>query len=285
MILGRISPEGSRVRAPGDAQYPIVSGGGTQYYRRAAGCRHFTPGIWRLVHINAGAIIVRLRKLRYLNLLAVIIAMMIISPFTARSPVLRVVNNVVLTLVMLSVVNTVRSHRAISPVGLMLGVPWVLLFWLHLIDSITIPPAILSSMSMLFQGYIIFVLLRHIIRAKRVTADILYGAVSVYILLGVFFTSLYFFLDAVTLAELFVYAGAGTAGGPVDGVGMFYFSFVTLTTLGYGDIQPVADVARIFAIIEAMTGVLYTATLIGRLIGMYIAQSGSNVEKDPGRDQ
>lgn len=227
----------------------------------------------------------QLRKLRYLNLLVVIIAMMIISPFTARSPVLRMVNNIVLTLVLLSVVNTVKKQRRTALVGLMLGVPWVVLSWLHLIDFITVPPTVISVTSMIFNGYIIFVLLRHIIRSKRVTADILYGAVSVYILLGIFFASLYFFLDAITQAELFMYAGAGNTGAPVDGTGMFYFSFVTLTTLGYGDIQPVADVSRIFAIIEAMTGVLYSAALIGRLIGLYVAQAGTGVDKDSGRDQ
>ncbi len=213
--------------------------------------------------------------------------MMIISPFTSRSPALRMVNNIVLTLVLLSVVNTVKKQRATFLIGLVLGIPWVLLSWIRLIDSIAVPPEILSVMSMIFDGYIVFVLLRHIIRAKRITADILYGAVSVYILLGIFFASLYFFLDAITPSELFIYAGAGTTGGPVDGTGLFYFSFVTLTTLGYGDIQPVADISRIFAILEAMTGVLYSAALIGRLIGLYVAQSGraEAADKDPGRDQ
>jgi len=141
---------------------------------------------------------VQLRKLRYLNLLVAIIAMMIISPFTARSPALRMVNNIVLILVLISVFNTVRRQRVIFLIGLVLGVPWVVLSWLHLIDFITVPPTVLSVTSMIFNGYIIFVLLRHIIRSKRVTADILYGAVSVYIILGIFFASLYSFLDAVT---------------------------------------------------------------------------------------
>lgn len=227
----------------------------------------------------------KLRELRYLNLLVAIVGMMIISPFTSRSPALRIVNNIVLTLVLLSVVNTVKRQRATLLIGLVLGVPWVLLAWLHLIFSITIHPGILSLSSMIFDGYIIFILLRNIIRAKKITADILYGAVSGYILLGIFFTSLYLFLDAITPTELFVYAGAGTTGGLIDGTGMFYFSFVTLTTLGYGDIQPVADVSKIFAVIEAMTGVLYSAALIGRLIGLYVAQSGKDFDKDPGRDQ
>ena len=228
---------------------------------------------------------VKLRKLRYLNLLVVIVGMMIISPFTSRSPALRIVNNIVLTLVLLSVINTVKRQRAAFLIGLVLGVPWVLLAWLSLIDFITVSPTILALTSMIFDGYIIFILLRHIISAKRVTADILYGAVSVYILLGIFFASLYFFLDSITPAELFIYAGADAGYDTTDPLGIFYFSFVTLTTLGYGDIQPVADISKIFAILEAMTGVLYSAALIGRLIGLYVAQSSKDFDKDPGRDQ
>lgn len=273
-----MSAEGSRTRAPGEAQYPIVSFKGTLYYRRTAGSRGFD-------HIQAGAVIVRFRKFRYLNLLVVIIAMMVVSPFTARSPVLRLANNIVLTLVLISVINTVKRQRATLLIGLILGIPWVLIAWLNLLESIPIPPSISSVTSMVFYGYIIFVLLRHIIRSKRITADILYGAVSVYILLGVFFAAFYFFLDAITPTELFIYAGDAATGSPLDGAGIFYFSFVTLTTLGYGDIQPVADVSRIFAVIEAMTGVLYSAALIGRLIGLYVAQSGRDADKDPGRDQ
>ncbi len=224
------------------------------------------------------------RELRYLNLLVVIVGMMIIAPFTSRSPALRLVNNIVLTLVLLSVVNTVKRQRATFLVGLVLGVPWVLVAWLRLISPITVSPEILSLTSMVFDGYIIFILLRHIISAKRITADILYGAVSVYILLGIFFASLYFFLDAITPEELFMYTGSDAGYVKADPLGIFYFSFVTLTTLGYGDIQPIADVTRIFAIIEAMTGVLYSAALIGRLIGLYVVQSSTNVDKDPGRD-
>ena len=273
-----MSTEGSRTRATGEAQYPIVSFKGTLYYRRAAGNRWFN-------HIQAGAVIVRFRKFRYLNLLVVIIAMMVVSPFTARSPILRFANNIVLTLVLLSVVNTVKRQRTTFLIGLILGIPWVLIAWLRLIESIPISPSISSLASMIFDAYIIFVLLRHIIRSKRVTADVLYGAVSVYILLGVFFASFYFFLDSITQTELFMYADAAPTGSPIDGAGMFYFSFVTLTTLGYGDIQPVADVSRVFAVIEAITGVLYSAALIGRLIGLYVAQSGKGADKDPGRDQ
>jgi len=232
---------------------------------------------------------VKLRELRYLNLLVVIVIMMILSPFVSRAPYLRMLNNIVLILVLLSVVYTVKKQKAAFIVGLLLGIPWVLAAWTHLIRPGTITPAIHALTSVVFDGYIIFVLFRHIIKAKKVTGDIIYGAVSVYFLLGIFYTSLYMFFDAVTQAPLFAYAGTDTAVVSVETSKIFYFSFVTLTTLGYGDIRPISDVTRTFAVLEAMTGVLYSAALIGRLIGLYVAQSSRSEAakniKDPGTNQ
>ena len=219
---------------------------------------------------------VKLRKLRYLTLLIVIVSMMILSPFVSRSPLLRMINGIVLTLMLLSVVYTVKSEKWTFITGLILGIPWVIESWVRLMYPDALPPAVQSITAMLFDGFVIFVLLRHIIRTKKITANIIYGSISVYIILGVFFASLYMFLTSVIQAPLFEYVGTGTDTGAADPERLFYFSFVTLTTLGYGDIRPVSDITRILAVIEAMTGVLYSATLIGRLIGLYVAQSSKS---------
>ena len=52
-----------------------------------------------------------------------------------------------------------------------------------------------------------------------------------------------------------------------------YYSFVTITTLGYGDVTPVADVAKSFSFIEAVVGQIYLVVLVARLVGIHIAQS------------
>jgi hypothetical protein len=57
----------------------------------------------------------------------------------------------------------------------------------------------------------------------------------------------------------------------MQGFNAFYFSFVTLSTVGYGDITPVSKVARMLAALEAMTGLLYVAVLIARLVSLYSA--------------
>ncbi len=215
----------------------------------------------------------KFRKTRYLNLLVVVVVMMFLLPFTSRTPMLRMSGNIILTLVLLSAVYTVKKQRRTFIAGLILCIPSVVTSWMYLISPMAIHPAVHSAATMVFDGYIIYILLHHIIRAKKVTADIIYGAFSIYILLGVFFTTLYLFLDGVTTAHLFKYTGVEPGTILIEDSKIFYFSFVTLTTLGYGDIQPIADSSRTIAVIEAMVGVLYSAALIGRLIGLYVAQS------------
>jgi hypothetical protein len=143
----------------------------------------------------------------------------------------------------------------------------------HFLPGVEFHPAVNAFAQMIFDVFIIFVLLRHILRSKRVTADIIYGAVSVYILIGIFFATFYQVLDSVTPYEIFEYVGGTEQSSAVGSDKIFYYSFVTLTTLGFGDIRPITLASRMFTIIEAMTGVLYSAALIGRLIGMYVAQS------------
>jgi hypothetical protein len=198
--------------------------------------------------------------------------MMMLSPLVSRSPFLRLANNMVLTWVLLSVVYTVKDQKKYFVVGLVLGIPWVLSAWIYMVSSTLINPSVLPFISVAFFGYIILVILRHIIRTERVTADILYGAFSVYILLGLLFAAINTLMESVSPNPMFVYSGTGQ---PVEADGLYYFSFVTLTTLGYGDIVPVQLASRALAIIEAMIGVFYTGALVGRLVGLYVAQAGT----------
>ena len=116
----------------------------------------------------------------------------------------------------------------------------------------------------LFFGFTTAVLLYHVLADREVTADTLYGAVCVYLLSGVMWASLY------GLVELLQpHAFQASSGQGVTRSDLLFFSFVTLTTLGYGDITPVTSPARSLAVVEAVFGVLYNALLIARLVGLY----------------
>lgn len=125
--------------------------------------------------------------------------------------------------------------------------------------------------SLFYFVLLTWVLLRQVFRDGEVTVVRVRGAVAAYILVGITFGFLYQLLE-LRLGTAFNLPA--TAGGPGDyghDSHLLYFSFVTLTTVGYGDITAVHPVARMFVIIEALIGQLYPATLLARLVSLEIA--------------
>jgi hypothetical protein len=102
--------------------------------------------------------------------------------------------------------------------------------------------------------------LRFAMGATRVDAEHLYGALSAYLLAGIYCGLFYWVLEQMS---------SGTFDGDVSRMGAIYFSFVTLATLGYGDIVPRTEVARSVAIIEGVGGQLFLAVLVARLVSLY----------------
>jgi hypothetical protein len=86
-------------------------------------------------------------------------------------------------------------------------------------------------------------------------------------MLGLMWTVAYWLVDQMTPGGAFSYTSRGAQS--MNGFTGFYFSFITLSTVGYGDITPVSRVARWLAAMEAITGLLYVAVLIARLVSLY----------------
>lgn len=106
------------------------------------------------------------------------------------------------------------------------------------------------------------VALRFAMSARRVDGEHLYAALSAYLLSGICFGLLYWVLEQIS-SDAFVVNGEFSQASAI------YFSFVTLATLGYGDIAPRAEVARGLAIVEGVGGQLFLAVLVARLVSLY----------------
>jgi len=127
--------------------------------------------------------------------------------------------------------------------------------------------------------------IRFALRARAITAEQIYAALSAYLLAGLFFGVLHW---AIGVAWPGSFGETGAAGTP----GAFrlstaiYYSFVTLATLGYGDVVPRTDVARGVAVLEAVGGQLYIAVMIARLVGAQIQASGQGrqASREAGRE-
>jgi len=120
--------------------------------------------------------------------------------------------------------------------------------------------------------------LRFALGARAVDREHLYAGLSAYLLAGIFFGVFYEVLERTWPGSLAV-PGEGAQSNfslPVA----IYYSFVTLTTLGYGDIVPRSEVARGLAIMEAVAGQLYLAVMIARLVSLYASGEGKGNQRD-----
>jgi hypothetical protein len=126
----------------------------------------------------------------------------------------------------------------------------------------------------LFMAFLVWRILRDIFSGRRISSEQIFGAVCAYLLIGFLFASIYGFIYLVD-HNAFSVTDALSAGLQLDreksGFSVFtYFSFVTMSTLGYGDIAPVSAAARSFAWIQAVLGQLYLAITIAALVGVHI---------------
>jgi hypothetical protein len=111
--------------------------------------------------------------------------------------------------------------------------------------------------------------LRRVLRHQRVTIETIAGAVCVYVLLGLVFAYVYLAIGSVS-PEAFV--DVSSPGGPQGGATFLYFSFVTLTTVGFGDIYPLGRLARALVVLEALLGQIFLVTTVARLVALFSAQ-------------
>ena len=161
---------------------------------------------------------------------------------------------------------TTRRHLLIAGTLAVCGVTLELLqlFTLHLRSYEWLQFAVFVTLLI----YAFWLMIKDLFTAKKVDATILLLAVNCYLLIGILWVFFYLLVEHANPGS---FALAGDLGMPVW-KHLYYFSFVTLTTLGYGDIQPVTAIARSLAMVEAVCGVLFTGILVARLIGIYSAK-------------
>ena len=111
--------------------------------------------------------------------------------------------------------------------------------------------------------------LKQVVFGTEMNTNRLVGAICVFLLLGLIWSYAYSLLNLIVPNS---FTGSGTQGGAVSDSGWLYFSFVTLTTLGYGDITPVSASARTLAFMQAVAGQFYIAVLVAGLVSGYISE-------------
>lgn len=212
------------------------------------------------------------REERNVTLLLSLIVLFMLYPISVELGMVRFYRLVfVVELILASIsLGTTKGHRRL---GLGLGVPAIVLQVFAFSAPSRISLLIAAIATLLFIGFVIVIVYRAVMASGRVTVDKLAAAVNVYLLLGLAW--------AIVYGVIASFEGTAFSGNAMDintleeyvslGAEFFfiYFSFVTLTTLGYGDTLPMTPIAQTAAWMEAVVGQLFVAVTLARLVGMF----------------
>jgi hypothetical protein len=198
--------------------------------------------------------------------LVYLVVLTILSDFSFGSAVIRVF----FSLILLAGVLTTFQRKWVHALAIGLAVSILII---NVAEEIRPEPLIAvlnTGFSLFYLGLLFAALVFQVFRKGPVTIHRISGAIVVYLLLGVIWARLYQML-VLTLPQTFRFVDDLAGSRPDVLLRQFtYFSFITLTTTGYGDITPIHPVARLLAMFEALAGQLYLAITLARLVSLEI---------------
>lgn len=210
----------------------------------------------------------RFRRFSTVQLLIALAALLIAAPFVEEFEGGNLILSLLFSLVLFAAVFAVADRKRTLAISLVLAVPAITARWISHFWPDVVHPAVFLVCALLLLAFVIGHLLHFILRAPVVTVEVLCGSIATYLMLGLMWTVAYWLVDQLTPGGAFSF-NTNSGGQSINGFSGFYFSFITLSTVGYGDITPVSRFARWLAALEAMTGLLYVAVLIARLVSLY----------------
>ncbi len=209
-------------------------------------------------------------------LVLLVVGTFVVPVVVGDRPGLRLVGDVVFSLLLATGAWAVSRRRMTAIVVSVSAAAALLVRWTARLAPSLDLTAWTTASSLVTEALLAAIVLGRVFQRGRINRQRIEGAVAVYLLLGLIWA------DAYELLALFVpgaFTGVGASGrAPQD---FIFFSYVTLTTTGYGDIAPVSPAARSLASMEALVGQLYPAILLARLVSLETAWSGRD-EAGPG---
>jgi len=209
--------------------------------------------------------------------LGALVFMFVTLPFVEELPNGKLMEATLLTLVLATAVLAIGGRRRTLLLASGLVAPTVFTRWLHFLNLQDGTYLLHIATFLIFIAFVVFQFLRFILHSPRVNSEVLCAAVATYLLLGLVWASAF---ALVARLDPGAFSGVTETSRPLHGFSVIYFSLITLTTTGYGDIAPVSPPARLLAMLEAVTGTMYMAVLVARLVSVYSSTPASEREKD-----
>ena len=213
-----------------------------------------------------------------LILLISLTLLIILYPYFEATTVGSILVALLLTAVLLSGIYAVSYDFRYVAAGILLAIPTFVLSWSDFFSPSGVTTIAEQLFITVFLGYTIIVLLKHIFLSKNISFDEIFGGVGVYIMIGLAFTQCFSILNELSPGAFY------SPTKEITNSTLLYMSFVTLSTVGFGDVTPNSPMAQSLVIIETIIGVIYVAVLIGTLVnsgGLWKSlKKNNNKERD-----
>lgn len=210
----------------------------------------------------------RRRRLSGSLVLTSLVLLFGLAPFLEEMPAGDLIEAMLLTVVLCAAVASVGLRQHVFYRAVLLASLTVASRWLHFFRPGLFPPELHVVLSMLTICYITMHFLRYVLLARRVTTDVLCTGISAFLMLALAWAIAYVAVEDA-IPGSFSFAAAPDSGRTMHGFVAIYFSMVTLCTVGFGDIVPVSNVARMLAMFEGATGVVFIAVFLSRLVSLF----------------
>ena len=202
-------------------------------------------------------------KSRFIYIILAILLVILVTPFIRHSGITgHLITTLLAAMIPLTSFYALTADRKRAIVILLIAAPFVLLDGMSLFFTNRILMIVSIGFGTILYLYIIVLLVINLLSYRVVTADLIYCAISTYFLIGVMWTGIYIFLEGIS---------PGSFSGISENEDLLYFSFVTLTTVGFGDITPESILGKRLAVFEAAMGGIYLAVIIAMIVGRYMS--------------
>jgi hypothetical protein len=210
---------------------------------------------------------------RFIYIILAIMAVLLVNPFIrplGKSGYFFA--TLLLAMIPLASFHALNKDRNRAVIILFICTPFVVLDGINMFFTNRYLMVVAYSFGTILYFYIIILLVRNLLSQRVITANLIYCAISIYLLIGIMWAGIYVVLEGLS---------PDSFSGISETSDLLYFSFVPLTTVGFGDVAPLSILSKRLAVFESAMGGIYMAVIIALIVGRYMSLQS---RQDPKRD-
>ncbi len=205
---------------------------------------------------------------RFLFLIIFNVALIVLGPFVQGFIGLRLFMEILFSIIFIATIYAVSQNKLHIIIATILLIPALIAVWTPDIPRHNIQLTFGYLCGLIVLAFAIISILKYIFTQETVTRQNISAAVAVYLLLALMWTFIYRIIDNLYPGS---FAVAHDSLSGAENV-YLYFSLVTITTLGYGDITPIGSQAIALSVLEAITGQIYLVVVVAWFVGLYVSK-------------